>query len=118
MVYARDDFINKQLTKPKLPDDIEGVFIEVNLRKTKWLIFGTYRTLFQPGEYFFKHVDMLQTLTDKQKCEQIFLADDFIAEEIDSCLCEFLISNDSEILVQDTWISFSQTVWAVFTKQQ
>ena len=42
--YARDDIPSKQLSKHKLPDDIEGAFIEVNLRITKWLLFGTYRT--------------------------------------------------------------------------
>ena len=41
IVCVRDDIPSKQLTKHKLPDDIKGVFIEVNLRKIKWLIFGT-----------------------------------------------------------------------------
>ena len=39
-----------------VPNDIAGVFIEVNLRKTKWLIFGTYRSSSHPVQYFFKHV--------------------------------------------------------------
>ena len=56
IVYVRDDIPNKQLIKHKLPEDIEGVFVEVNLRKTKWLIFGAYRPSYQPVEYFFKHV--------------------------------------------------------------
>ena len=56
IVYVRDDILIKQLTKHKLPDDIDGVFTEVNLRKIKWLIFGTYRPPSQPEEYFFKHV--------------------------------------------------------------
>ena len=56
IVYVRDDIPSKQLAKHKLPDVIEGVFIEVNLRKIKWLIFGTYRPPSQPVEYFFKHV--------------------------------------------------------------
>ena len=33
IIYVRDDIPSKQLTKHKLPDIIEGVFIEVNLRK-------------------------------------------------------------------------------------
>ena len=32
IVYVQDDIPSKQLTKHKLPDDIEGAFIEVNLR--------------------------------------------------------------------------------------
>ena len=31
------------LTKQILPDDIEGIFIEIKLRKTKWLLFAGYR---------------------------------------------------------------------------
>ena len=54
--YVHDDILNKQLIKLKLPEDIEGVFVEVNIRKTKWLIFGAYRPLCQSVEYFFKHV--------------------------------------------------------------
>ena len=40
-----------------VPDDVEVVFIEVNLRKIKWLIFGTYHPPSQPVECFFKNVD-------------------------------------------------------------
>ena len=41
IVYVWDNIPSKQVSKRKLPDNIEGVFIEVNLRKIKWLIFGT-----------------------------------------------------------------------------
>ena len=56
IVYVRDDIPSKQLTKHKFPDNTEGVFIEVDLRKTQWLIFGTYRPPSKTVEYFFKHV--------------------------------------------------------------
>ena len=36
IVYVQNDIPSKQLTKHKIPDDIDGVFIEVNLMKTKW----------------------------------------------------------------------------------
>ena len=55
IVYVRDDIPSKQLTKHKRLDGIEGVLIEVNLRKIKWLIFGTYRPPSQSVEYSFKH---------------------------------------------------------------
>ena len=45
LIYVRDDIPSMQVTKHKLPGDIEGIFVEINLRKTKWLIFGTYRPL-------------------------------------------------------------------------
>ena len=43
MIDAWEDISSKQLAKGRLPDDIESILIEINLRKTKWLIFGTYR---------------------------------------------------------------------------
>ena len=43
LIYVREDITCKQLTKHILPDDIEGIFVEINLRKTKWLLFDGYR---------------------------------------------------------------------------
>ena len=42
IVHVRNDIPNQQLIKRKFPGDIEGVFVEVNLRNIKWLIFGAY----------------------------------------------------------------------------
>ena len=42
IIYVREDIPSKELKKHSFPDDIEGIFIEINLRKTKLLIFGTY----------------------------------------------------------------------------
>ena len=39
LIYVREDIPCKKLTKHILPDDIEGIFVEINLRKTKWLLF-------------------------------------------------------------------------------
>ena len=57
LIYVREDIPCKQLTKHILPDDIEGIFVEINLRKTKWLLFGGYRPPRQQAEYFLKHVN-------------------------------------------------------------
>ena len=81
--YVRDDIPSKQLTKHKLPDDIEGVFIEVNLRKIKWLIFDTYHPSSQPVEYFFKHVDYALDVNG-QIYVKFLLASDFNTERTDA----------------------------------
>ena len=57
MIYVREDVPKKQLPKHKHSDDKKGIFIEIDLRKTKWLIFGTHRPPSQSVEYFFKHLD-------------------------------------------------------------
>ena len=41
MIFIRDDIPSRLLTKHVFPDDIEGLFLELNLRKVKWLQFGT-----------------------------------------------------------------------------
>ena len=42
LVYIREDIPSKQLNCHIFPEDIEGIFVEINLRKTKWLLFGSY----------------------------------------------------------------------------
>ena len=42
LIYIRDDIPCKELSEHKFPVDIEGIFIEMKLRKTKWLIIGHF----------------------------------------------------------------------------
>ena len=44
IIYVREDMPSKILEKHKLPQDVEGMFVELNFRKIKWLLFGTYRS--------------------------------------------------------------------------
>ena len=42
MIYIRDDILSKLLTKHVFPNDIEGLFVELNFRKSKSLLMGAY----------------------------------------------------------------------------
>ena len=42
MIYLREDIPCKVLHKHNAPDNFEGNFLELNLRKSKWLLFGGY----------------------------------------------------------------------------
>ena len=44
IIYVREDIPSKILEKHKLPQDVEGVFVELNFRKIKWLLFETYHS--------------------------------------------------------------------------
>ena len=44
MIYVREDIPSKLLSKHTFSEAIEGLFVEVNLRKTKLLFFGSYRS--------------------------------------------------------------------------
>ena len=54
MIFICDDIPSRVLTKHVFPDDIEGLFIELNFRKAKWLLFGTYHPPIQSGSYYFQ----------------------------------------------------------------
>ena len=54
MIYVREDMSCKLLSTHNLPNDIEGWFLELNFRKSKWLLLGTYRPPSQ--DYYFKSV--------------------------------------------------------------
>ena len=53
LLYIREDLPCKELKLHRHPSDNEGIFVEVNLRKTKWLLFATYPTPSQVDELFF-----------------------------------------------------------------
>ena len=40
MIYVRDDIPSRRLNALPSHSNMEGIFLEINLRKSKWLIFG------------------------------------------------------------------------------
>ena len=99
LIYVREDIRCKKLTKYILPDDIEGIFVEINLRKTKWLLFGGYRPPRQQAEYFLKHVNYALD-TYRQTFDKFLLAEDFNTEDANTIMSEFLFNNDAKNLVE------------------
>ena len=53
LIYVREDIPSKELKRHTFPNDIEGIFIEINIRKQKWLVLGTYHPPSQPDMYYF-----------------------------------------------------------------
>ena len=94
LIYVRKDIPNKPLT------DIEGIFVELNLRKNKWLLFGSYHSPSQSDEYFFNHVknglDIYSKFYDKY-----MLVRDFNAEESEPCRSEFLFKMNAKNIVKE-----------------
>ena len=99
-IYVREDIPSKQLNKHSFPDDIEGLFLEINLRKTKWILFGSYHPPSQDDDYYFRTVgralDIYNNFYDKY-----LLTGDFNAEEIEPCLSTFLYQYDANNLVKE-----------------
>ena len=91
---------SRQLNKHIFPEDIEGIFVEINLRKSKWLLFGTYHPPSQQDQYYF---DFISRALDKyaEKYDTFLLAGDFNAEEHEACLGSFIFEYDAYCLVKD-----------------
>ena len=63
MIYVRQDIPSKRLSKHNLPSDIECLRVEINLRKSKWLLCGTYHPPSPADKYYFEHLGRLLTYT-------------------------------------------------------
>ena len=100
LVYIREDIPSKTLKKIFLPDDIKGIFIEVNLRKHKWLLCATYNPPNQNDHYFFNHlgkaIDVYHQTYDK-----FLLIGYFNAEDTEPCLSQFLFEYDAKNIVSE-----------------
>ena len=42
-LYVKDSIVSKQLNSHKENIDIDEIYLEINIRKRKWLIIGTYK---------------------------------------------------------------------------
>ena len=62
MFCVRDNIPSKLQTKHFFPNDIEGLFVELNFRKCKWLLLGTYHPPSQSDQHFFGNVVIGQLL--------------------------------------------------------
>ena len=100
IIYVREDIPCKKLTKFILPDDIEGIFIEINLRKVKWLLFGTYHPPSQQDNYYFSNLGKAIDFYLKSY-EKFLLVGDFNSNVTDLQLSEFLNNYNAKNLVHD-----------------
>ena len=99
IIYVREDIPSKLLTSCVLPTDIEAMFLEINFRKSKWLLCGTYHPPSQPDQYFFDKFDI--ALDVYNNYEKIILVGDFNAQEGEECLDTFLYQHKLTNLVKE-----------------
>ena len=91
-VYVREDIPSKLLSKHCFKNDIEGLFVEVNLRKIKWFLGGIYHPPSQPDQYFFDSLD--KALDISCSYEKVVLVGDFDAKIGETCLDNFLFQHE------------------------
>ena len=99
MIYIHETFPSKLLEKHKFSDDIRGLFVELNFRKVKWLLFGTYHPPSQNDIYYFNQLD--KAIDTYNNYDKILLIGDFNAEKTEPCLESFLYEHDLQNLVKE-----------------
>ena len=100
LIYIRENIPSKLLTKHKLPYDFEGIFIELNFRKSKNLFGALYHPHNQSNNYFYENIG---NALDKyiQYYDNIVLAGYFNNQESTICLRDFLEEYEAKNLVKE-----------------
>ena len=83
----REDIPSKELKAHTLPDDIEAIFIEINLRKSKWLLCGTYHPPNMDDSYYFNNLSFCLDIYNKY--DNFLLVGDFNAEDTEALFKKF-----------------------------
>ena len=80
-IYVQEDIASRELKiDNNTPQDIESIFIEINLIKTKWLFCGCYHPLSHSDQYFFENIGKALHKYSKHY-DKFMLVGDFNAEE-------------------------------------
>ena len=61
IIFVKEDIPSKFLTKHNFSSDVEGLFVELNFTKPKYLLCGTYRPPAQ-NDHFFNCIDLEKLL--------------------------------------------------------
>ena len=103
MIYVRDDIPSCELSNHNFTKPIEGLFIEINLRKMKLLLFGTYHSTHPI--YGIKNADYFEqvglALDVYNKYDKFLLAGDFNVEDTNNCLKDFLFQFNAKNIVKE-----------------
>ena len=92
MIYIRGDIPRRLLSKHVFPSDIEGLYIELNFRKSKWLLLRTHHLPSQSDQYYFNNLD--KSLDTYSNYEKTFLVGEFNAKTTDHYLSSFLYQHE------------------------
>ena len=103
LIYVREDIPSKRLTRHNFTKNVEGLFIEINLRKSKLLFFGGYRS--DHAVYGLNKEDYLEQLSfalDKYSSyDKILVAGDFNIDDNEEILQDFLFEQNIKNLVKE-----------------
>ena len=99
IIYVREGISSKILEKHKLPQDVEGMFVELNFRKIKWLLLGIYHLPSQNDQFYSKALD--KALDCYSSYDRIVLIGDFNSEHHETCMETFLYQHNLTYIVKE-----------------
>ena len=89
LVYVRDDIPCKELNHFDIGGNTEGIFVELNFRKSKWLLLAAYKPPDVPKNNCFDNITKALDFYSKNY-ENVILAGDFNTIDTDEVLSDFL----------------------------
>ena len=100
MIYIKDNLRCRQITFDTQPNDIECIFLELILRKQKWIIIGAYNPRKENISYFLGHVSKnLDKIISKY--ENILILGDFNSTMPEEAMKEFCQLYDLQNLIKE-----------------
>ena len=119
MIFVRDYIPSKEIKLKFLPSDVEHLFIELNIRKTKWLVVGCYHPPSQNDDnYFCKLSKVLDSLN--YHYEKFPITGDFNSEDDGIEISSFLNNHEAKNLVKEKTCFKSvlnPSCWSFYYKQ-
>ena len=98
--FVTDDIPSKEIKVNFLPSDIECLFIELNIRKGKWLVVGCYHPPSQNNNYYFCSLSkVLDSLNSNY--EKFLLIGDFNSEDHEIEISRFLNNHKTKNIVKE-----------------
>ena len=84
LIYVREDIPFREVKSHTLPGDTECIFIELNIRRNKWLLMVGYNPKKESISYF---LNLVSKVMDKY--ENMILLGDFNASVTDNTINDF-----------------------------
>ena len=99
LVYVNDQVPSKEIKSVSIPNDIQAIPIELNLRKCKWLLLSIYKLPSQNKVYF---MDQLKKISDSllNSIKNCLIFGDFNMDVTSNMLSSFIESNGLYSLIQ------------------
>ena len=121
LAYIREEVPSKDLSEFNYPKDIECVTIEINLHKSKWVLFGIYRPPCQKETYFLEEIGKAIDHYS-HNYENFIVIGDFNCEENNGKLSDFSASYGlKNLIINPTCFKSSdnpRTIYLILTNKK